>query len=566
MKNNDRMNSNMDDLLYLLLEDALDEEGVRRVERWLSSGDEAKHDYLNFIKDYAAMKDQANSMIDMNDETVTIRDEYDAELWSALAEVERVAERIPEDKNEGQPRPLIQKVERGKVLKFNKSSLMTIILSAAAIILVVLFVRISPPASVEVATLSSSLDAVFAGDVSYSSGSRLSNAKDSLWLQKGVVTIEFDYGAEVVVEAPAEFCLNSAEDMTLLYGRLFAHVPGRSKGFSVETPNAQVIDLGTEFAIKVDYDQTCEVHMIKGSASLIPGVKGQSTSESRILVANEATFIDRAGDVKDIPVKTTDFIRQIDPETGFVWRGQSRLSLADIVGDGNGFGTGKLEWGINPETGVTAYRDRERGKVSNYQGFQPVHDNPYIDGVFCPLRDNASIQISSDGRIFDACPLTTGSYWGYVMNSGWFGQTSQGEGVFNSNLQLNGRVYGSREFPAITMHSNLGITFDLDAIRKSISHFGIQRFTAMCGISEMVLEKGGEYPSVPKASFYILLDGQKKFERVDMMPTDGAAKIDLEIPDNVHFLTLMITEGSDGTYNGDWTLFAEPMLHLVQNY
>jgi hypothetical protein len=561
MKNNDPIQHNIDDLLFLLVEDALDEAGVHRVERWLASGKDAKRYYLNFIKDYVAMKEQASSMIDMHEEGFSIQDEYDAELWSALAEVERVAERIPADKAVAAAPKLIQKVERDRILKFNKSSFVTVLLSAAAIVAVVLLLRISPPASVEVATLSSSLDAVFAGDVSYGSGSRLSNAKDSLWLQKGVVTIEFDYGAEVVIEAPAEFYLNSAEELTLRYGRLYARVPERSKGFTIETPIAQIIDLGTEFAVKVDYDQTCEVHMIKGNASLIPGVRGERNGESRILAANEATYVDHSGQVRDIPVKSTDFIRQIDPETKFVWRGHTRLGLADMIGGGSGFGDGRLEYGINPETGVTAHRDRERGKASLYQGFQPVTDNRYVDGVFCPMPDSTSVQVSTEGHVFDGCPLTTGTYWGYVMNSGWFGQSSR-QGVFNGNLSLEGTVYGSNAFPAITLHSNLGVTFDLDAIRQSIGHFGIDRFTALCGISELVLEESG-HQVIPKASFYVLLDGVNVFERVDATPTEGAGRIDMTIPATARFLTLMVTEGSDRTYDGDWTLFAEPMLHLA---
>lgn len=549
----------MEDLLILLVEGVLDQEGIGRIERWLSSGPEAKARYLTFMNDYAAMKAQARSAIDMDEGDFAINDEFDAELWSALAEVERAAESVPMEEAEAE-RQVIRKVERPRsVHSVSKLSVVTFILSAAALLFFVVLLNLSPNANMEVATLTDSLNAVFAGSGEIPNGSRLLDHGDSLWLQKGIVKIEFDYGAQVVIEAPAEFQLNSADIITLRSGRIHAYVPGRSKGFTVTTPNASIIDLGTEFAVKVDFDGASEVHMFKGKASLIPGAKGEVSGSSQILTENQARRVEAAGTVREIQARPTDFVRDVDSENGFTWRGHTTVNLADIVGGGNGFGTGRLEVGINPETGVSAYRDRERGKASSYQGFQSVDDNPYVDGVFCPEQGSASVQVSTAGDVFEDCPLTTKTYWGFVMNSGWFGQS---EGKFDGNLALEGTVYGSTEFPAIAMHPNLGVTFDLDAIRQSVGHFGIDRFTAMCGISETVLENR-TLKTVPKASFYVLLDGAKVFERTDATPTDEAADIDVAVPATARFLTLMVTEGSDGTYEGDWTLFTEPLLHLV---
>lgn len=564
MRINDNGNLNdarMEDLLILLVEGVLDQEGIGRIERWLSSGPEAKARYLTFMNDYAAMKAQARSAIDMDEGDFAIDDEFDAELWSALAEVERAAESVPMEEAEAE-RQVIRKVERPRsVHTVSKLSVVTFTLSAAALLFFVVLLNLSPNANMEVATLSDSLNAVFAGSGVIPNGSRLLDHGDSLWLQKGIVKIEFDYGAQVVIEGPAEFMLNSADIITLRSGRLHAYVPGRSKGFTVTTPNASIIDLGTEFAVKVDFDGASEVHMFKGKVSLIPGAKGEVSGSSQILTENQARRVEAAGTVREIQARPTDFVRDVDSENGFTWRGHTTVNLADIVGGGNGFGTGRLEVGINPETGVLAYRDRERGKASQYQGFQQVNDNRFVDGVFCPYAGQTSIPVTTQGHIFVECPMTSGTYWGYVMNSGWFGQSSR-QGAYNGNLSLAGTIYGSSRYPAITMHSNLGVTFDLDAIRQSIGLFGIDKFTALCGISEMALERE-KLQAVPNASFYVLFDGVKAFERVDTMPTDGATRIDLTIPATVRFLTLMVTEGSDGTYDGDYTIFAEPMLHLV---
>ncbi len=315
MKDDHRINSKMDDMLFLLVENALDQEGIERIEKWLSTDPNAKSYYLNFIKDYVGMKQQAGSIIDMNEDCVSIHDEYDAELWSALAEAERAAESVPVCKPQPFKPQLIRKVERKQgVHTLSRLSVATFIVSAAAILAMVLFLRLSPKPNVEVATLTDSVEAVFAGNQSLLKGSRLSNRTDSLWLQKGVIKIEFDYGAEVVIEGPSEFVLEAADGLTLRSGRLHAYVPGRSKGFSVDTPMASIIDLGTEFAVKVDFDGASEVHMFKGKASLIPGAKGEASGNSQILTVDQARRVDSAGTVNEIAVRENDFVRDIDSQ------------------------------------------------------------------------------------------------------------------------------------------------------------------------------------------------------------------------------------------------------------
>jgi hypothetical protein len=440
-----------------------------------------------------------------------------------------------------------------------KHSAAWIILSAAAILLLVLLLRISPPASVEVATLSNSLDAVFAGDVSYASGSRLSNAKDSLWLQKGVVTIEFDCGAEVVIEAPAEFYLNSAEELTLRYGRLYARVPERSKGFTIETPIAQIIDLGTEFAVKVDYDQTCEVHMIKGNASLIPGVKGQSTGDSRLLSANEATHVDLSGSVKEIPVKHTDFIRHIDAETGFIWRGEPRIDLADIVGGGNGFGNGTIDSGFDVMTGK---RCSELGIIDLLKGtshYQPVFESDLIDGVFTVAQQEEQVLVDSAGHAFDPGYLTEGDYWGYIMN----GAFHHGLNVLRHTLVLDGRPCGTKDNPAIGIHPNMGITFDLKEIQKRFPGTAIGTFTAVAGISETVNQFRADHGG--KVDAWVLLDGEVKFSK-RMHWRDAPCEIELPIRPEDRFLTLIMTDGEDDdNCSYDWAMFVNPALEVRQD-
>ena len=120
------------------------------------------------------------------------------------------------------------------------------------------------------------------------------------------------------------------------------------------------------------------------------------------------------------------------------------------------------------------------------------------------------------------------------------------------------------------MHANQGITFNLDAIRKSIGGLHVARFAAHAGISESVMD----YPQLivrdadgriasPMASFYVLVDGQVRFEKIDITPENAAAAIDIPLTAKDRFLTLITTQGSDKMgFNHDWTLFAEPVLQI----
>ena len=65
-------------------------------------------------------------------------------------------------------------------------------------------------------------------------------------------------------------------------------------------------------------------------------------------------------------------------------RGQQEFDLADVVGGGNGFGTGQTLQGIDPATGeihsALVQSDREAG----HSRYAAVTARPLIDGVFVP--------------------------------------------------------------------------------------------------------------------------------------------------------------------------------------
>jgi ferric-dicitrate binding protein FerR (iron transport regulator) len=96
-------------------------------------------------------------------------------------------------------------------------------------------------------------------------GQRLSAGP--LPLERGLVILRFDGGAAVVLEGPAELRVESRGCAQLVHGRLTVRAPKEAAGFTVRSPASDVVDLGTEFAIKVERGGATEVHVLEGEVS-----------------------------------------------------------------------------------------------------------------------------------------------------------------------------------------------------------------------------------------------------------------------------------------------------------
>ncbi|MEM9018117.1 MAG: FecR domain-containing protein, partial [Verrucomicrobiota bacterium] len=87
------------------------------------------------------------------------------------------------------------------------------------------------------------------GTLPTAEGARL--GPGTLRLTRGLATIVFDSGAEVVLEAPAELELVDLMLCVLSHGTAVAEVSQGAEGFTIHTPTANVIDHGTRFAVNV---------------------------------------------------------------------------------------------------------------------------------------------------------------------------------------------------------------------------------------------------------------------------------------------------------------------------
>jgi len=212
------------------------------------------------------------------------------------------------------------------------------------------------------------------------------------------------------------------------------------------------------------------------------------------------------------------------------------VDLADIVGGGNGFGTGRKGLGLDARTGKV--QERPFGDLGNVKpGDYRACEYEFVDGVFVPANDET--RISSTGLSATGLPLNSGKAWDMIRNGPVASQFS---------TQLGKTDFNADRHSMIGLHANAGITFDLRAIRKATNLDKLQ-FSTVAGYGGRTVE--------PSAEFRVLLDGQQlahgRIGRNDAVP------IKFSVPADARFLTFISTDGGNG-YGHDQISFGDPRL------
>ena len=202
------------------------------------------------------------------------------------------------------------------------------------------------------------------------------------------------------------------------------------------------------------------------------------------------------------------------------------INLADIVAGGNGFGTGTKGAGIHPETGSATTGEAGFISIKRHDELIPVPTNKYVDGVFVPKFDTATI--SSTGIKITGIKVSSGQTWDYFK----FGPSSG----FTVNT-IDGVDFNKAPNWMMAMHANKGITFDVQALRTT-HEFQTARFKALFG-------HGGK-ESESQLDFAVYLDGKRVAEARDFQAQQSGKPIDVELSESTRFLTLIVTEGAKG--------------------
>jgi hypothetical protein len=327
----------------------------------------------------------------------------------------------------------------------------------------------------------------------------------------------------------------------------------------VQTPWTTVVDYGTEFGLSTGQTDGTEVHVFEGNVGV-----GDATS-SQVATEGQAAHVDKAGRIglQSLDDRPNLFVRHMPRAGSCFGIPGKRLDLADVVGGGNGFGTGVLGRALDPAKDYTIFTFRRtilRRPLNNIghragSGFIGIEKLPFVDGIFVPNGSDQSTTITSTGLLFQDCPDTHGTYYDGIVCGAVFDDQKVHAG------RLAGHDFETPEHPSIGACANVGITFDLDSIRASMSGSLISRFQAHCGISETLAEiqEETDYNQV-KVTFWVLVNGRVEYSRE--LGTDPFESDQIDIPLNPgdRFLTLITTTPQENLYC--WSMFAEPALEL----
>lgn len=152
-------------------------------------------------------------------------------------------------------------------------------------------------AAVEMQIMQLARSRFFGEPRAFAPGDRLALNHDYA-LVEGSVQLRSSTGAEMIVQAPAVFAVQSAERVLLKVGECSVYAPDGAEGFRVLTPQAEVVDKGTRFSVSVNESGEADVEVIEGAAEVFTAQEASNPVHTGLLLeAGEGRVINSMGEV-----------------------------------------------------------------------------------------------------------------------------------------------------------------------------------------------------------------------------------------------------------------------------
>jgi len=196
-----------------------------------------------------------------------------------------------------------------------------------------------------------------------------------LHLRKGTLESQFASGVRAVIEAPCVLRVLADDRVAVDQGVAWFEVPEEAVGFTVETKELTVVDLGTAFGVdsspSTGHD---EVHVTQGAVEVTARVEG---GQSETLREGEARRVNDLGQLEVIKIDSDHFTTTLPSNNSLIghWEFEDSTGgtyTADSSGNGH---SGSFKGG------ATVVTDPVRGKVLSLSGLKSRNDMVDIDSV-----------------------------------------------------------------------------------------------------------------------------------------------------------------------------------------
>lgn len=391
---------------------------------------------------------------------------------------------------------------------------------------------------------------------------------DVFGTEQGLIQLEFTSGALLIVESPAVMQVTSANSARLIQGRIVGKADNGN--FTLLTPTASVVDIGTEFGVGVS-DVGTDVTVFEGEVHVHPLLGKISTESIQKLQSGMTVRIDSQGQSALGEQADQQFFHRSFDRSPSETLDLNLISLLDLI-SGHDSTQQRIAGSIDPKTGYWGrppWLDPQRKKAQRGDTqFAQTDWNPMVDGVFIPRSNAREMQIDSDGHMV-YLPPNNGSTWGPIWarrridlaSEKTFLSTSEqdqwGAGALSKVLE---RLQKTRD-GLMGLHANVGITFDLDAVRESRSR-ELQYFKA--DVANLDGSQRDDVATVAGsvADLRIFVDGKLRYSRLQFGREDGEAPIHVALSNEDRFLTIVTTDaGSDPVF--DHVVLIDPLLECT---
>jgi len=296
------------DLIFALHDQSISPEDSARLEQWICQDEEACRVYVQYMHLYARL------------------------YWDKRQGPES-GQALPRSASQASRSPLLgfladafevgtDFLSRGLVI----SLLLTIGLPVGLLVVLLLNVARQPMTPAPVAAVTRMRECVWSENSSAWRPGADVYADQRLELHRGLVEITFARGAKVLLEGPATFTVAGDGQGVLRDGSLVATVKKGAEGFTIQTPALAVVDLGTEFGVRVEDEKgTGDIEVFQGKVELRATARENPENTLRqFLSVGQAARIEVAAGgtalptVRQVARTAGKFVRQMPVENAIV--------------------------------------------------------------------------------------------------------------------------------------------------------------------------------------------------------------------------------------------------------